>query len=263
MATTGYFFMKPFLWDKHFITGVESIDGQHKKLIGLVNDFGILISTGNYVSKNGIENLLNELTDYTKYHFETEEQMMRNKKVDPRHLIQHCQDHQQFIKDIGMMYSQLSNGGAESASSLLEFLIYWLAYHILGTDQILAKQIHHIKAGMDPTDAYTVLEQDQENATEPLLNALNGLFKQVSERNQDLTKLNQTLEQKVDERTRELLDANRHLEQMALTDLLTKLPNRRHAMQNLTEAWQFSTKHNAPLSLIMIDADNFKQINDG
>jgi len=254
--------MKPFLWDKHFITSLEQVDDQHKKLIGLINDFGSLISTGDHVSKSSIDSLLNELTDYAKYHFETEEQMMRNINIDPRHLTQHCLDHQRFMKDISMMYSQLSNGGAESAASLLEFLTHWLAYHILGTDQTMAKQINHIGDGVDPADAYNTLEQEQESATEPLLIALNGLFKQVSERNQALTSLNQTLEQKVAERTKELVDANRHLEHMALTDLLTKLPNRRHAMQSLTKAWQFSTKHNVQLSLIIIDADNFKQIND-
>jgi len=254
--------MKPFIWDKHFITGLSGIDDQHKKLIRLINDFGAMISTGDHVSKRGIEDLLNELADYAKYHFKSEEEIMRNKKIDQRHLSQHCQNHQQFINDVSMMSSQLSNGGQESASSLLEFLTYWLAYHILGTDQILAKQIHHIESGMDPVDAYAILEQDKESATEPLLIALNGLFNQVSERNLALMKLNQTLEHKVAERTKELVDANRHLEQMALTDLLTKLPNRRHAMQSLTDAWQLSTKHNVPLSLIMIDADNFKQVND-
>jgi len=254
--------MKPFLWDKHFITGLVGVDNQHKNLVDLINGFGERISAGNGLSKLSIDNMLNELADYAKYHFHTEEKLMRETGVDQRHITQHCAEHQQFMKDISMMYSQLSTDKPESAASLLEFLIYWLAYHILGIDQSMARQVSFIQDGMDAADAYYAIELDKENATEPLLIALNGLFQQVSERNLALIKLNQTLEQRVEERTKELVEANLHLEQMALTDLLTTLPNRRHAMQSLAKAWQFSTTHNVPLSLIMIDADGFKEIND-
>jgi len=254
--------MKPFVWDQHFITGLVNVDDQHKTLVDMINDFGELISTGKSVSNAGMDSILNELADYAKTHFHNEEMIMHKAKIDQRHIIRHCNEHQQFIQDISMMYSQLSTDKPESATSLLEFLIYWLAYHILGVDQSMAKQIGFINEGMDAADAYYTIELDQSDAAKPLLVALNGLFQQVSERNRALTTLNQTLEQRVEERTRELVKANLHLEQMALTDLLTKLPNRRHAMQSLGKAWQFSTTHDVPLSLIMIDADGFKEIND-
>ncbi|MCP4993407.1 MAG: GGDEF domain-containing protein [Gammaproteobacteria bacterium] len=254
--------MKAFLWDKHFVTGMVDVDDQHKILIDLINDFGGLISTGETIQKTEIDSILNKLAEYAKYHFQTEEIMMHKAKVDQRHLTQHCNAHQQFINDISMMYSQLSMDRPASATSLMEYLVYWLAYHILGTDQSLAKQISLIEDSMDPADAYNAIELDKESATEPLLIALNGLFRQVSERNRDLTLLNQTLERRVEERTEELVAANIHLEQMAMTDQLTKLPNRRHAMQSLAKAWEFSYAHDVPLSLIMIDADDFKEIND-
>lgn len=47
-----------------------------------------------------------------------------------------------------------------------------------------------------------------DNAIEPLLAALNGLFEQVGERNQELRELNQSLEAKVADRTRSLAQAN-------------------------------------------------------
>ncbi|MCP3670552.1 MAG: GGDEF domain-containing protein [Gammaproteobacteria bacterium] len=254
--------VKPFLWDNHFITGLTAVDNQHKKLVEMINNFGTLIATGDSIPQASFDKLIGELDDYIRYHFQTEEQMMYEAKVDPHHITHHCNDHKQFMKDVSMMSSQQSDSIRDSAASLLEFLTHWLTYHILGTDQSLAKQISNIKHGMDATDAYLATKQFHDSATEPLLTALNGLFKQVSERNQALTELNQTLEQNVRERTKELVNANRDLEQMALTDLLTTLPNRRHAMQSLDSAWQFSTKHKSPLSLIMIDADGFKAIND-
>jgi hemerythrin len=97
---------------------------------------------------------------------------------------------------------------------------------------------------------------------EPLLHALNGLFRQVSDRNRELQLLNQTLEARVAERTEELGIANKQLEEIALTDVLTGLPNRRHAMRQLELAWNESVRENTPLACMMIDADGFKQVND-
>jgi hemerythrin len=77
-----------------------------------------------------------------------------------------------------------------------------------------------------------------------------------------LLQLNQTLEARVVERTNELAAANQQLEGIALTDVLTGLPNRRHAMRCLEHAWKESFTNNTPLTCMMIDADGFKQVND-
>ncbi|MHB1052656.1 MAG: diguanylate cyclase [Thiobacillus sp.] len=60
----------------------------------------------------------------------------------------------------------------------------------------------------------------------------------------------------------ELAVANRRLENVALTDLLTGLPNRRSAMDLLAQAWSAATRSGAPLSVMVVDIDHFKQIND-
>ena len=54
----------------------------------------------------------------------------------------------------------------------------------------------------------------------------------------------------------------RKLRQASLTDPLTRLPNRRHAMEELKRHWQFSDRHSIPLSVVMIDIDHFKNFND-
>lgn len=94
------------------------------------------------------------------------------------------------------------------------------------------------------------------------MTALNSLFKEVSKQNRMLVDINKTLEQKVKERTDELYQANKHLEKMALTDQLTGLPNRRHAMYYLDDYWNKSQSEVKVISCVMIDADGFKQIND-
>lgn len=70
------------------------------------------------------------------------------------------------------------------------------------------------------------------------------------------------IEFEIAERTKELLKTNTYLEELALTDPLTGLSNRRHAMQQLTDSWDDSSVCNTPLVCMMIDSDNFKAIND-
>lgn len=60
----------------------------------------------------------------------------------------------------------------------------------------------------------------------------------------------------------ELAVANRRLANAALTDLLTGLPNRRSAMDQLEQAWSAATRSGLPLSVMVVDIDHFKQIND-
>jgi diguanylate cyclase (GGDEF)-like protein len=60
----------------------------------------------------------------------------------------------------------------------------------------------------------------------------------------------------------ELAVANRRLRQAALTDPLTGLPNRRYAMERMEQEWAASNRNQRPLSLMMIDLDRFKLVND-
>ncbi|MEW6120253.1 MAG: diguanylate cyclase [Pseudomonadota bacterium] len=60
----------------------------------------------------------------------------------------------------------------------------------------------------------------------------------------------------------ELAVANRRLANAALTDLLTGLPNRRAAMEQLEQAWSAAERAGQPLSVMVLDLDHFKQIND-
>jgi DNA-binding response OmpR family regulator/HD-like signal output (HDOD) protein len=54
----------------------------------------------------------------------------------------------------------------------------------------------------------------------------------------------------------------RKLRDAASTDLLTGLPNRRYGMLRLDEEWEAWRRDGQPVSLVMLDIDNFKAIND-
>jgi diguanylate cyclase (GGDEF)-like protein len=55
---------------------------------------------------------------------------------------------------------------------------------------------------------------------------------------------------------------NRKLRAAALTDPLTELPNRRYAMKRLETEWSTWRRTGQPLSVLMVDIDHFKYVND-
>jgi diguanylate cyclase (GGDEF)-like protein len=60
----------------------------------------------------------------------------------------------------------------------------------------------------------------------------------------------------------ELAASNQRLQQLALTDVLTGLPNRRFANEQLERQWALAERGNRPFSCMMVDVDYFKKIND-
>lgn len=78
-----------------------------------------------------------------------------------------------------------------------------------------------------------------------------------------------TLEALVDERTfelnmtlRELQETNRRLEEQATNDALTGAKNRKFFDQRLLAEYRLSRRQQTPVSLLMLDIDHFKKVND-
>ncbi|RCU50450.1 diguanylate cyclase [Corallincola holothuriorum] len=253
--------MKSFHWDQHFVTHVPEVDTQHYQLVETINQFGNLL-TDDVIDIEDVDKLYNQLSSYAIEHFQSEESLMQEAKLIPEYIAHHHLVHGQFLNEVNAIYTEVTQDNIQEAERLLQFLIHWLAYHILGEDQFMARQMKAIEGGLAPQQAYEQLKREKNSETAPLLKALDGLFEQVSLRNRELKQLNDSLEEKVAQRTEELHQANRHLEELSLTDTLTGLPNRRHAMGFLAQSWQHAIEHDTPLVCIMIDADHFKAIND-
>jgi len=253
--------MKAFQWNQNFLTGIKKVAEQHHNLVNLTNKFGSLLAE-NKININEIKVIFQELVDYSLYHFKEEEVTMRQVGVDPRHVKKHLKIHSEFLNDASALYSEISAKNIKPAYNLLSFLSNWIAYHILGCDQNMARQIKAIQAGKTPAQAYEQEDKNIDSSTAPLLSALDELFKLVSVRNKELMKLNQSLEKKVEERTEKLSQANLKLQKISVTDRLTGLPNRRYAMQYLPILWNESIANGTSLLCMMIDADHFKEIND-
>jgi diguanylate cyclase (GGDEF)-like protein len=89
--------------------------------------------------------------------------------------------------------------------------------------------------------------------------ALSQTLQRVTSR---LLQSNQDMEARVRSRTLELEAANRELDLQARTDPLTGLFNRRGLSDHLDPALALSARGGRPLSLVVLDVDHFKRVND-
>lgn len=75
-------------------------------------------------------------------------------------------------------------------------------------------------------------------------------------------RLNQDLDEQVRERTHELENLNQRLHELSIRDGLTGLFNRRHFDETLEQEFQRAFREKNWLTMIMLDVDHFKQVND-
>jgi diguanylate cyclase (GGDEF)-like protein len=88
------------------------------------------------------------------------------------------------------------------------------------------------------------------------------VFKELYQQRKVIEHFYNNLEQIVEKRTIELKEANETISRLAATDELTELSNRRAFNESLAAAVSATRRHHYPLSMIMIDLDHFKVIND-
>ncbi len=63
-------------------------------------------------------------------------------------------------------------------------------------------------------------------------------------------------------KNRELLSSNKQLEELLVVDEKTGLANFREFQRRLREEWLRAVRYRTPLSLVMLDLDDFKRVND-
>ncbi|MFX4212245.1 diguanylate cyclase [Aliarcobacter butzleri] len=79
---------------------------------------------------------------------------------------------------------------------------------------------------------------------------------------QSINSYQNSLEEKVKQRTEELLVKNAELLRLSITDNLTKLYNRVKLDKSLQEEMNRSLRYNTNFSIILLDIDYFKKVND-
>lgn len=126
-------------WQEKLDLGYPLIDGHHKKLVSLINEFGDLLSSSSEKYKTSVGKVLKSLIDYTIYHFDEEEKIMNKYKYG--NLKEHKKVHENFVNELKSRLIQILSGDQENGIKFYTFLWNWLFEHIAVVDKKWAAHI--------------------------------------------------------------------------------------------------------------------------
>ena len=137
--------------------------------------------------------------------------------------------------------------------ALLGAAIAWLAARRISMDlYALAKAAHEIGEG---TAGASIVPSHSSREVQILSSALDRMTRRLLAHSQEM-------EETVRQRTQELQSANQALEMQARCDPLTGLLNRRGLGGQFDFAIALARRSGRPLSLLTVDVDHFKRVND-
>lgn len=123
--------MAVFAWSDEYGVNVFAMDKHHKKLFSIINELYDLMATS--AGDDKIIKIINELLEYTQYHFSEEEQMMTQIKYPD--LVAHQQLHRDFTAKLRDYQKAAQNGMAIFvAVKVADTGMSWLKAHILKAD---------------------------------------------------------------------------------------------------------------------------------
>jgi len=118
-------------WSDSFLIDVDIIDDQHRRLFNLAGDVYSLSNSN--PDRTALAMSLDELLDYTKYHFAHEEELMRDEDY-PRYEA-HKLLHEKLTAQTVAFRARFSNGEPVDIGEFLGFLYTWLTQHIMDHDK--------------------------------------------------------------------------------------------------------------------------------
>ncbi len=131
--------MAIFIWNDSYCVGIKVIDEQHKVLVRIINELDDVLKSE--FSVQHVRPLLRELLDYTKYHFATEERLMKRGGYKRSALDAHLKQHYQFIDEIHSLNNDSIPLSQAEAQVVMSYLTNWLSNHILKVDRQLANYL--------------------------------------------------------------------------------------------------------------------------
>ncbi len=118
-------------WKPEYDLGIESIDRQHRKLVGLINNLQTAVD---YSTGEEFENkALDELVDYTRTHFKYEEGLLEQNAYPD--FESHCAEHERMIARVEEVLEDYRHDRERAVQTAVTFLRGWLINHINGTDK--------------------------------------------------------------------------------------------------------------------------------
>ena len=176
-----------FPWSRDFETGIAAVDEQHQVLVQLLNRVARnLALKSESLSFDGI---MGELSEYTVYHFDAEEDLMEEFFAGDVLESGHRQAHQDFVRKIGRLQEQYATRPlGEAVEEIIAILTRWLAFHILDTDRRMAKVILAVQKGIPLQVAKVQVDREMSGAVKVLVDAVLGMYERLSSRTFQLMK---------------------------------------------------------------------------
>ncbi len=140
---------------------------------------------------------------------------------------------------------------------------YRIAISITMPIEALSAAVQRVSAG--ETDAFVPPTPNRDDEVGILTRGFNEMTRNLHQNRLELLKSRRETEEANDqlrEQNEELRRANEMLEQLSITDGLTKLHNHRYFQDCLTHETKRANRSKEPLTLLLIDVDDFKQLND-
>lgn len=134
---------------------------------------------------------------------------------------------------------------------------------------LIEKQLSVVETGSDGTDHSIALTPGRslrfgealDAAQRDLINEISSLLRFADERDERVRELKERLAN-VERANLDLTLKNRALSEISARDSLTGLYNRWYVMEKIDSEMNRSIRHGSPVSLIMLDIDHFKRVND-
>lgn len=131
--------MEKLSWNDSYLLGIPEIDLQHKKLLSLADDMYEIVNGDEDSLKVNLSKVLKSLTDYTVYHFTSEEEFM--KKYGYPSADMHKSMHDNFIAEVTKQIKSLNTATKAEAERLYKFLASWVLNHIAKSDKVWAEYV--------------------------------------------------------------------------------------------------------------------------
>ncbi len=123
--------MSVIIWRKHYETGINILDEEHKQLLNLINL--VYSAIRDKKGPSVIAAVLTDLERYTVDHFQHEEKLLE--KYGYPDFQAHLQKHKAFINELKDKKAKMDSDQDELAKELLRFMREWLVNHIMVMDK--------------------------------------------------------------------------------------------------------------------------------
>ena len=114
--------------------GVREIDTEHDLLLGVVRALEKAVDTA---PRSQVEALLQQLSEFTRVHFATEEIMMRLYAYPE--FARHQLEHARLVEQIEQVRSEFAQGHVQPTRSFAAALNHWFTDHVRSHDVALAR----------------------------------------------------------------------------------------------------------------------------